>query len=434
MHLALAALIAPAFAAAAQQSDLIWTGDFEAGASSLTGNCSYGQNQWCSLQSVRPEQISVVSSPTAQGKFAARFELKYGDVFRNYSDVRSLMTGPTTLWEDEGNERWYRWQAMWPTDWVGSYPKWDELSNPSAHSSAGSLVEWHHEPLGGGVENGSAPLYIGADDNNIWLCLVNQATSECKEHPNLMPLQRGHWHDFIMHAKWSSDPSVGFLEIWIDGQLVMPKHVTSTMYPSTRSYLIVGLYRNGHIGDPNLLWPNGTRVYPRDDGTPGVAYLDGFVVGKTEASVLAELPFGPQPPPPPPPVDAGTPPDDAGTPPVDAGTPPVDAGTPPADAGTPPADAGTPPAPDAGTLATADAGTPPPVVTNNPDAGVPTPQSTPPPAAPAPPSGPGAVGYPSGGCSSGGASLAWLALPLLALALLRRRGPQMARAKARKSA
>ena len=415
-HLVLAALIAPAFAAAAQQSDLIWTGDFETGASSLSGNCSAGQDQWCNQQTVRPQQIQAVPSPSVQGKYAARFEVKYGDVYNNYSDSRSLMTGPITLWENEGNERWYRWQAMWPADWVGSYPKWDELANPDARSAAGSLLEWHHD-ANGGIETGSAPLYIGADDSNIWLCLVDQATSTCRERPNLMPMERGHWHDFILHAKWSADPSVGYLEIWIDGKLVMPKHVTSTMYPGMRNYLIVGLYRNGEIGDPNLLYPNGTHVYGTD-GTPGVAYLDGFVAGKTQASVLAELPFGPPPPPPPPPTPTPTP-------------SPPDAGPPVADGGTPDADAGTP-------IATADAGTPDPVANNDADAGpvlpVAAPQATPPPSvtAPAPATGLAGIGYPGGGCSSGGASLSWLALPLLALALLRRRRPQLARMKAGK--
>lgn len=371
--LVLAAILAPAFAARAQQSDLIWTGDFEAGASSLTGNCNAGQDQWCNEQTIRPQQIQVVQDPVVQGHYAARFEVKFGDVYRTYSDSRSLMTGPTTLWEDEGNERWYRWQAMWPSDWVGSYPKWDQLSDPAARSPAGSLVEWHHD-ANGGVESGSAPLYIGADDSNIWLCLVDQATSTCRERPNLAPLQRAHWHDFVLHAKWSSDASVGFLEIWIDGVLVMPKHMTSTMYPGMRNYLIVGLYRNGEIGDPNLLYADGTHVYGTD-GTPGVAYLDGFVAGKTQASVLAELPFGPQPP----------------AAPADAGTPPV---------------------------VTADAGTPAPAVAES-DAGVPAPVV----AAASPVATPSTAAFssPAGGCSTRGAQLAWIGLPLVALLFTRRK-------------
>jgi hypothetical protein len=311
------AVLAPAFAASAQTSDVIWKGDFEAGASSLTGNCGAGQNQWCNDQIARPEQMQVVSDPVVQGKYAARFEVKYGDVYSSYSDQRALMTGPGTLWEDEGSDRWYRWQAMWPTGYVGSYPKWDQLADPSATSWGGTVVEWHHD-ANGATETGSAPLYFGADNNNIFLCLVDQATSTCREYINLMPLVRGQWHDIVMHAKWSSSASTGFIDMWIDGQHVLPMHYASNKYPGMRNYLVVGLYRNGHIGDPNLRYPNGTHVYGTD-GAPGVVYLDGFIIGKTQASVMGEALLTDAPP------DPGS---DAGTPPPPDPTDPVaDAGT-----------------------------------------------------------------------------------------------------------
>ena len=313
-------LLAPALPLRAQTDpDVIWKGDFDDGASSLTGHCNAGDNQWCKTQATRAQQIQVVADPLAQGRYAARFEVKFGDIFSYYSDSRGLVTGPPALWENEGNERWYRWQALWPAGWVGSYPKWDQLSTPAARSNAGSLVVWHHD-ANGGVEHGSAPLYMGADDDNIWLCLVGQATSTCRENLKLAPLQRSHWHDFILHAKWSPDASVGFLEMWIDGVNVLPKHFASNMYPGMRNYLIVGLYRNGRIGDPNLLYPNGTHVYG-SDGAPGVAYLDGFIIGKTQQSVLAERPWGPSP------ADAGpTPAPGPQAPDVDGGTPPANTG------------------------------------------------------------------------------------------------------------
>jgi MYXO-CTERM domain-containing protein len=296
--------------AATDNPDVIWRGDFEDGPTSIGGHCNAGQNGWCGVQTVRPGQIQVVTDPVFQGRYAARFEVKYGDVYRDYSDSRSLLSPPISMWEDEGNERWYRWQVLWPDGWVGDYPKWDELSNPAARSSAGSIVEWHHD-ANGQVETGSAPLYIGANNTMINMCLVNQATSTCREVIDLAPLQRGHWNDFIMHAKWSSDPKVGFLEMWIDGKNVLPKHVAANKYPGMRNYLIVGLYRNGHIGDPNLVYPNGTHVYGTD-GTPGVAYVDGFIAGKTREAVE-------------PPAPARTPPDQQPTTPPDQQSNPVTA-------------------------------------------------------------------------------------------------------------
>ncbi|MFL5364522.1 MAG: polysaccharide lyase [Myxococcales bacterium] len=363
---AAAALIGSTAARAAQPAytanpDVLWRGNFEDGATSLSGHCAQGQDGFCREQSVRSEQIQVVQDPVNEGRYAARFEVKYGDVMSGYSDERALLSPPETLWEDEGSDRWYRWQMMWPENYVGSYPKWDELGTPSSRSPAGWVVEWHHD-ANGGVETGSAPLYFGANDTNIKMCLVDQATSACRENLDLAPLQRGHWHDVVMHAKWSSDPSVGFLEIWVDGKNVLPKHMTANKYPGMRNYMLAGLYRNGHIGDPDLLNPDGSHVYGTD-GTPGVVYLDGFIVGRTKESVL----------------DSQTPAPAAAPAPQSA--PPATGGN------STPANGGT------GSVAPSQSGA----------AGA-------------------QAGFPQGGgCSSGGLQSIWLALPLFGLFALNRR-------------
>src|SRR5207248_10164105 len=206
-----------------------------------------------------------------------------------------------------------------------------------------------------------SPLYIRGGDQFIEMCLVDQATSACRETLQLAPLNRGHWQDIVIHAKWSSDPSVGYLEIWIDGVNVLPKHMGSNKYPGMRNYLLTGLYRNGHIGDPNLLYPDGTHVYGTD-GTPAVAYVDGFIAGKTKDSVL------------PPAAQVST----------SGGTTTPPSTTPPA----------------SGT--SAPAGSPEPTTSG-------TPVST------------ARTGFPQGGCSSAGFQSAWLALPLFGLFALRRR-------------
>ena len=69
--------------------DVIWKGNFEGGAASLSGNCSYGDNGWCNEQSIRPQQIQVVDDPVFEGHHAVRFEVKYGDAYKTYSDERS---------------------------------------------------------------------------------------------------------------------------------------------------------------------------------------------------------------------------------------------------------------------------------------------------------------------------------------------------------
>lgn len=58
---------------------------------------------------------------------------------------------------------------------------------------------------------------------------------------------RGVWHDFTWHVKWSSDPNQGFVELYYNGDLVVPLTNCATMYPGMQVYLKQGLYRNANI-------------------------------------------------------------------------------------------------------------------------------------------------------------------------------------------
>lgn len=282
-------------------SDLLWTGGFERGPASIRGNCAAGAPEWCDAQIVRPEQVRVVTDaegvPPPAGKGCARIEVRFGDVYRDYSDARALLTGNPALWASEGDERWLRWQMLYPAGWVGSYPKWDELTRwPARFADGGSSIVWHHEPFQGGVEQGSAPTYVGANASEVYLVHAAPAIVAAyakgvfnPEIPYLRwatPLKRGQWMDFLMHIRFSPKGD-GLMEAWCDG-VRFASYSGPTQYPGTRSYLQAGLYRSGRIGDPSLRWPAGTakagqQVYP--DQTPGVVYLDGFALGKTRESV-----------------------------------------------------------------------------------------------------------------------------------------------------
>jgi hypothetical protein len=47
------------------------------------------------------------------------------------------------------------------------------------------------------------------------------------------PLQYDHWYHFVVHAKWSTDPAAGFIEIWVDGTQVVPQTFGATLYDTT---------------------------------------------------------------------------------------------------------------------------------------------------------------------------------------------------------
>jgi hypothetical protein len=209
-------------------------------------------------------------------------------------------------------------------------------------------------------------LYFHGEDKYITMCLVDQATSACPETFNLAELQRGHWHDFVMHREAVFGPE-DRLSRDLDRrrQRAAEAHDVEQV-PGMKNYLLIGRYRNAHIGDPNMLYPDGTHVFGTD-GTPGVAYVDGFIAGKTKESVWPADPTpAPAPAPDPTPVPQ-----------------PTTQAPDPGDSSSPPAPTSTP-----GTTPTANA----------------------------------AVGFPQGGgCSSTGFQSAWLALPLVGFFVLRRR-------------
>ncbi|HEX8437824.1 polysaccharide lyase [Archangium sp.] len=232
---------------------IIWKGDFE------TGDTS----QYTSAQRVSADRLQVVTSPVLQGRHALKATVRQGDDPINASGNRNELIYQGR--EKEGSEYYYRWQVLFPADY------------PSAKAWQ-VFTQWHHNGC-----CGSPPVEFFVYGEEIRLTLTNSVT------PWQTKLVRGVWQDFVFHVKWSSDPNVGFVELWHNGRLVLAKSKHATMYAGDGIYLKLGLYRND-------------TVQP-----VGVVYHDGFVQATRLADVL----------PPPPTSDAGTP-----APPADAGTGP----------------------------------------------------------------------------------------------------------------
>ncbi|HEY3450495.1 MAG TPA: polysaccharide lyase [Myxococcales bacterium] len=270
------------------RANVVWRGDFE------TGDLS----QWSKSQIVSADRMQVVASPVAQGSRAVRVLVKKGDNPIGASGNRNELL--YLSYEPQGSERWYRWQTMWDP----SYP---------SVATWQLFTQWHHSGDGG-----SPPLefYVYAEEVRL---RVNASTIVWTA-----PLQRGVWHDFVMHAKWSPDASEGFLELWYDGALALPKRFVQNQFAGETNYLKQGLYRSDTVDED------------------GIVFHDGFTIGETEADVRGPTPVSP---------DAGAKPlagpDAAGSEPVgpDAGAPPPPAPGPDAAASEP--DAAPRAAPDA---------------------------------------------------------------------------------------
>lgn len=234
VSLSLMAFLAPSLAGAAVR----WKGDFE------SGNLS----QWTGTQMVSADRIAVVESPIRSGRYAARVLVKQGDDPINSSGNRNELVN--SQYQPEGSESYYRWSTMF------------DQTFPSAKTWQ-LFAQWHQIEDSGG----SPPIQFMVFGEEVQLTL---STSE-----NLVwkaPLVRGVWHDFILHVKFSDDAAVGFIEVWYDGNRVLPKTFGITR---ANDYLKIGLYRSD-------------TVVP-----DGIVYHDGMVQGDTLDDVLPRAPPAP---------------------------------------------------------------------------------------------------------------------------------------------
>lgn len=84
------------------------------------------------------------------------------------------------------------------------------------------------------------------------------------------PLRYDHWYDFIVHVRWSADPSVGLVEWWLDGEPIYAGS-TSTLWRRP----------DGSVSKANFELVN----YRPHAKTTSTIYFDDIRLGPTAASV-----------------------------------------------------------------------------------------------------------------------------------------------------
>lgn len=210
-----------------------WGGGYE------TGDLS----QWDLVQQVAPDRISLVHDPVRQGQYAARYEVRPGDNIGNTSTRAEV---GKYLGEHEGEERYYRWYTYFDPSFPTNYPEefvtFTQWRAEDESESLGSFMVWGNQ-----IEL--------RRDGTRWST----------------PIQKGVWNKFVYHVKWSPDPNVGFIELWYNDQLVLPRVNVRTMAgPGIGNYVKQGLYKSDKI-------------------PTAVLYQDGFVSG-TSYSAVSEAP------------------------------------------------------------------------------------------------------------------------------------------------
>jgi len=225
-----AALAALSFSAPAL-ADVVWRGDFETG----------DRSQWSKADIMSPNRVQVVDSPVREGRHALRVEVRQGDDPINASGNRNELVKFDGA--REGTEFYYGWSTLWPEDYPMT-PNWQVF------------MQWHH--TGGGAPPVRLVLGCSANDCGVAMPDTLFFIVDGKTVWTYGPVTRGEWHDFVLHIKWSARPNVGFVELWYDGKLVLPKRMTRTMFSSSDSnYMKMGLYRDEAVRPTAVLYHDG---------------------------------------------------------------------------------------------------------------------------------------------------------------------------------
>jgi len=257
-----------------------WRGDFE----------SANLTQWTKAQITAADRAVVTRDPIRQGKYAVRITVRQGDNPINASGNRSELVRMTN--EAPGSEYYYRFSTMFPSNFP-NVNRWQVF------------LQWHHTG-----NNGSPPVECYVLLNQM-RCRVGGANGKVLW---TRPLERNKWQNFIFHLKWSSNASVGFIEMWRNGKKELPKKYVATQYPGERTILKVGYYRDNRVTQTAQIYHDsvvqatrlhdlvpptfGTGLYTEDDSVGGeVSPPSPTDIHVDENATWDELPTDPDGPP-----------------------------------------------------------------------------------------------------------------------------------------
>jgi hypothetical protein len=194
-----------------------------------------------------------------------RFELRAGDVtdtggFRaNRSEVygrASAASTPPAEWLDPvGSIRWYDLSLFVPTDFT-----------TAADTSWVVFTQWK------GLRGGSPPIGLEIKRNGLRLGGTRTNSGLIPNDGYLGPLNKGAWTRLTVGLSLSPDPSVGWVEVWRNGELTLPRTAAATMDVVNGApdpvYLKQGLYRGGPA------WSSCTHVLFLGPTRVGATYAD----------------------------------------------------------------------------------------------------------------------------------------------------------------
>lgn len=229
------------------RAETSWLGDYE------TGDFS----QWSGVQAL-PGRATTVTDRVRHGTFAARYEVRPGDNPIGATGERSEVMKITG--EQAGTESWWGWSTYFGNDF-----------NPNLNTHWNIFTDWHHSGC-----CGQANVHFEIDTTTptwgIQLRTFGGTVDQNERRFRLADFQRNTWYDFVFHVRWATD-NTGFVEVWLNGQNVLPLTNTPTIYSGQTVYLKQGFYRGPGSDSSSVVYHDAMRrgTSAEDVSAPPVA-------------------------------------------------------------------------------------------------------------------------------------------------------------------
>lgn len=220
------------------RGEMLWTGDVE------TGDLSqFKDTPWNTVGGDAPR---VVEEPAGKGRYAVRMHIPgaVGPGAGICCGGRSELE-PDVPYQRPGDDLFFGWSTYLERGFPVQ-PSWQVISQWHASANVPGLLALI-------VEDGQFKVHGGPG-----------ADGSPEFRRAIAPAITGVWSHWIFHVKFSANPDEAFVEVWQNGQLVVPRFHPgcATLYPGSDSYsyLKMGYYRNPDIDAPGTIYFDNWRI------------------------------------------------------------------------------------------------------------------------------------------------------------------------------
>jgi hypothetical protein len=199
-----------------------------------------------SVQQAAADRVTVAEAPKAPTKGAARFEVRYGDYVAGGNRAEVYSRGWREGYPDPaGSERYYAWSTYLPRSFRFDR-NWQVLMQ-------------HHD-----TGSGSPPLALQIQ-RDFMQFMVLARSGDGITRLIRKRVRRGRWQHFVLHVKWSPDPTVGFVELWWNSRHVLSKQFRPTLRTGSDgvalpTYWKIGLYRSRAVQGTGVVYHADPRI------------------------------------------------------------------------------------------------------------------------------------------------------------------------------